>query len=129
MQEWFGIAALVIALIVAAYTFIATKTPVTAANVTTAINAVPSLATEVEKAATIVVQGIEQVRREGKLDNLPSYGELLNQVRGWLPVNIKPTNEQILAAINSAILIASLATNQINAAKAVVQEADPFKLP
>lgn len=123
-MEWISIAALVVAIIAIAYVFLSRQTPVTAANVTNAINAVPSLAAEVEKAATIVVQGIEQARREGKLDNVPAYGQLLNQVRSWLPVNIKPTNEQILSAINSAILLASLATNQINAAKATVADAD-----
>lgn len=123
-MEWISVAALIIAIIVGGYVFLSRQTPVTAANVTNAINAVPSLAVEVEKAATIVVQGIEQARRAGKLDNVPAYGELLNQVRSWLPVNIKPTNEQILSAINSAILLASLATNQINAAKATVADSD-----
>lgn len=121
-MEWINVIAIVLSIIAIAYVFISRQTPLTPANVTNAINAVPSLTAEVEKAATIVVQGIEQARREGKLDNVPAYGELLNQVRGWLPVNVKPTNEQILSAINSAILLASLATNQINAAKATVAD-------
>lgn len=123
MSEWFGIAALVIALIVAAYTFIATKTPVTPANVTTAINAVPSLAAELEKVATIVVQGNEQRKRKGELTNEQAYHDALNTVKGWFP-GIAIPNDKIIRAVNSAILVASLVTNQIEAAKTVVQESD-----
>lgn len=124
MEQWFGLIALVISAVVAVYLFVSRKTPVTATNVTTAVESVQPLADQVERAATIVVQAIEQARRKGKLDKMPEYSELLNRVRGWLPVNVEPTNDQVIDAINSAILVASALTNQINAAKATVQEAE-----
>lgn len=124
MEQWFGLIALVISVVVTVYLFVSRKTPVTATNVTTAVESVQPLADQVDKAATIVVQAIEQARRKGKLDKMPEYGELLNRVRGWLPVNVEPTNDQVIDAINSAILVASALTNQINAAKATVQEAE-----
>lgn len=129
MEQWFGLIALVISAVVVVFLFVTRKTPFTAAHVTTAVNSVQPLAAEVEKAATIVVQAIEQARRKGQLDKLPEYGELLNRVRGWLPVNVEPTNDQILDAINSAILVASALTNQINANKATVQEVADAKSP
>lgn len=124
MEQWFGLIALVISVVVTVYLFVSRKTPVTATNVTTAVESVQPLADQVDKAATIVVQAIEQARRKGKLDKMPEYGELLNRVRGWLPVNVEPTNDQVIDAINSAILVASALTNQINANKATVQEAE-----
>lgn len=124
-MEWIGIAALVIAIIAIVYAFIVSNKPLTAANVTTAINAVPSLATEVEKATTIVVNAYEQARRKNKLVIDPPLNEVMNKVRGWLPkwAKVEATNDQIIEAINSAILMASLVTNQINAAKMTVAEA------
>lgn len=126
MSEWLSIAALIISVVVGIYFFVNRKTPLTAANVTTAVNAVPSLATEVEKAATVVIQSYEQARRKGKLVNDPPLNRVMNQVRDWLPdwAKVAASNDQIVEAINSAILMASLVTNQINAAKATVQESD-----
>lgn len=130
-MDWLSIAALVVSLIVGLYLFVSRQTPLTAANVTTAINAVPSLATEVEKAATVVIQSYEQARRKGKLVNDPPLNKVMNQVRDWLPdwAKVKASNDQIVEAINSAILMASLVTNQINAAKTVVQESDAPPMP
>lgn len=130
-MEWISTIAIVLAIAAIAYSFVTRKTPLTAANVTTAINAVPSLAAEVNSAATLVVQSYEQARRKGKLVSDPPLNKVMNQVRGWLPkwAKVEASNEQIVEAINSAILMASLVTNQINAAKTVVQEADAPLLP
>lgn len=131
MTDWLSIAALGISVIVGIYLFINRQTPLTPANVTTAINAVPSLATEVEKAATVVVQSYEQARRKGKLQSDPPLNKVMNQVRDWLPdwAKVEASNDQIIEAINSAILMASLVTNQINAAKTVVQEGETPPVP
>lgn len=130
MSEWFGIAALIIAIVAVGYVFISRQTPLTAANVTTAVNAVPSLATEVEKAATVVIQSYEQARRKGKLVNDPPLNKVMNQVRDWLPdwAKVEASNDQIVEAINSAILMASLVTSQIAAAKETVAEAKVRKV-
>lgn len=122
-MDWISIAALTIAIAVAIYLFVSRQTPPTAANLTTAINAVPSLATELETVATTIVQANEQRKREGKLTNEQAYSDALNYVRGWFPVKVGITNEQIVAAINSAILIASVATAQIEQSKEIVQDA------
>lgn len=122
-----SIIAIVIAIGAVAYGFYASKRPITATTVATAIEALPSVVTEVEKAAGIVVNAYEQARRKGKLESDPSLNEVMNKVRGWLPDWAKTavTNEQIIDAINSGILLASATTNQINANKRVAATIPP----
>lgn len=127
MNDWLSIISLVVAIGAVAFAFVTRRQPVTAANVVAAVESVQPLAIEVDKAATIVVQSYEQARRKNKLENTPGLNEVMNRVRSWLPkeVRLNVTNEQIIEAINSAILIASAATAQIAANKAVVADANP----
>lgn len=126
MSEWISIAAIIIAIAAVGYSFYSKQTVVSGSNLSAAITAIPSLATEVDKAATIVVQSYEQARRKGQLENTPELNEVMNRVRGWLPEEIQDavTNDQVVEAINSAILIASAMTNQINANKATVADSE-----
>lgn len=121
MSDTIGIVAIVLAIAAIVYTFWQSKRPVTAANVLTAVQAVPSLATEVNAAAAIVVQSYEQARRKGQLESTPDLNEVMNKVRGWLPqwAKVDITNTQIIDAINSAILMASAVSAQIKADKVV----------
>lgn len=121
-MEWIGIAALVAAIVFAISAFFYSRQALTAANVTALINGVPAVATEVDKAATIVVNAYEQARRKGKLEYTPDLATVTKRVRSWLPewVTDAVTDEQIVDAINSAILLASEKTNAINAAKATI---------
>lgn len=124
MEQWISIVAIVIALGAIAFVFVQSGTPYTAVGIKESLERVQPLAMEVEKAATIVVQSYEQARRKGKLESTPGLNEVMNRVRGWLPKEVKlnVTNDQIVEAINSAILIASAATAQINANKVIAKD-------
>lgn len=115
-----------VAIVAVIYAVVASKRPLTVKGVSDAVNMVPRIATEISAAATTVVQGIEQVKREGELTNEQAYDMALDQMREWVklvvPVEIKIGNDQIISAINSAILVASALTNQIIESKKVVAE-------
>lgn len=125
-QNWISILALVIAIIAVGFGLTRGKLPLTVEGVNTAIKVVPGIASEINAAANVVVLGIEQIRREGNLSNEDAYNMALNQMRDWVrlvvPGEIKITNEQIISAINSAILVASALTHQIEESKTVVAE-------
>lgn len=118
-----SILALIAAIGAIAYAFWQSKKPVTAANVLTAVQSVPSLATELSTVATMFVQANEQRKKEGNITNQQAYQDALNKVRGWFPVEIGLSNDQIIGAVQSAILVASAMTAQTKADKVVAATA------
>lgn len=132
MNEWLPIVSLIVAIGVAVFVFVTRGEPVTSYNLQTAVDSVRPIASELASVATTVVQGIEQVKREpgSQLTNEQAYHDALNAVRGWLSAidpdyKLSITNEQIIMAINSAILVASSLTHAIAESKAVVADANP----
>lgn len=123
MEQWISIAALVVAVVVGIFVFVQRDTPFTATAVGEAIQRVQPTAIELETVANIIVGANEQRKREGELTNEQAYHDALNTMRGWWGRDVPFTNDQILRAINSAILIASAATAQINMSKSVVDDA------
>jgi len=89
--------------------------------VATLEGAVP-LSEELLKVATIAVQSAEQLKREGKIDsNDVAFNYALDFVKDWFPNAHDVSNEKIIAAINSAVLVASYLSNQIEASKSEVE--------
>lgn len=129
MNDWLSIAALAVSIAVGIFLFVSRKQPVTPANIANAINAVPSLATELNAVATMFVQANEQRKKEGNITNEQAYQDALNKVRGWFPVEIGLSNDQIIGAVQSAILVASAVTAQTKADKAVAATQPPETPP
>ncbi len=122
-MAWVPIIALVLAIIAVVAVFMGRREEPTPVNIGSALDKIRPLASELETVAMTIVQANEQRKREGKLTNSEAYESALNYVRGWFPVSVGITNDQIIAAINSAILIASAATAQIEASKATTRGA------
>lgn len=107
---------------------------------TTAAAAYPDLAARVESATQIVVNAIEQGRREIAAGNGQQIyttsdqmaNEVIDFVKEFVPQARGTSNESITKFIKSAVLVASTMTNAIAASKATVAEAtaanviDPF---
>lgn len=92
--------------------------------VATVENQIP-FATELAEVAQIVVNEIEQAVREGVvLSNEEKFNRALDLVKKWNPQFAEIENRKIIAAIKSAVLVASSITNQINAAKTQVAEGE-----
>lgn len=83
------------------------------------------LAKEIIDVAQTAVNSIEQLRRQpgSTITNSEAFARATNTVRKWFPSTEEVTDEQIITAVNSAILVASTFTHQIRADKAVVAEA------
>lgn len=117
---------LAVAIVAVVYAFVVGRQKVTVKNVSAAVDVVPRIASEIAAVATTVVQGIEQVKREGNISNEQAYSLALDQMRDWIkvivPTDIKISNEQIISAVKSAILVASALTHQIEAAKEIAEE-------
>lgn len=130
MSEWLPIISLVVAILAVIFAFVRGGTVVTPQSVLTAVDSVRPLASELAAVATIVVQANEQRKRNGQLTNEQAYHDALNAVRGWVSgidprFKVSITNDQIIMAINSAVLVASSLTHAIEESKAVVAEAAP----
>lgn len=89
-------------------------------DVSEALMSISPLAGELQSIATVVVQANEQRIREGRLTKEAAYSDAIDKVRAWLPVEIDATDDMIIDAINSAILVASALTNQIAWGKQIV---------
>lgn len=125
MLENLSLVALGIAVGLVVYRFLVTKTPVTLENITTAVETVEPLADRLEKTVQVVVNSIEQERREpGNYNKTPdemTY-EVLNFVKEFVPQARSVSNESITKFIKSAVLIASNMAHQIESSKATVRE-------
>lgn len=82
-------------------------------------------ANELSEVAQIVVNEIEQGVREGVvLSNEEKFNHALDLVKGWSPEFAELDNKKVIAAIKSAVLVASALTHQINAAKVQTLEGE-----
>lgn len=98
--------------------------------VNTLEQAVP-LSKEIIDVAQTAVNEIEQIRRQPgvQMTNNEAFARATDTVRRWFPAVEEVTDEQIITAVNSAILVASHLTNQLKAAKAEVVEAEMKGVP
>lgn len=129
-MDYLAIGAFVVAVLALGYSFYQSKRPVNVENLTELVQATPATAAELQAVAEIFVYGNEQRIREGKLTKSEAYDNALNSIRRWasnLNVEVPFSNDQILGAVNMAILGASAITAQINQSKAIV--ADPALPP
>lgn len=66
------------------------------------------IATQVAEVAQIAVNSVEQIRREGKLQNNDAaFNHALNLVKKWIPDEWEVDNEDIINTINAAVLVSS----------------------
>lgn len=66
------------------------------------------VALELMEIAQIAVNATEQLKREGKIEeNDVAFSHALDLVKKWLPNSFRVDNEDIIAAINAAVLVAS----------------------
>lgn len=92
--------------------------------VATIENQIP-FATELTEVAQIVVNEIEQSAREGHfISNDEKFNRALDLVKKWRPEFAKIDNAKVIAAIKSAVLVASALTHQIDAAKTQTLDAN-----
>lgn len=71
------------------------------------------VALELKEIAELAVGSVEQLRREGKIqDNDVAFNRALDLVKKWIPAEMHVDNEDILAAINAAVLVASALSRQ-----------------
>lgn len=93
---------------------------VTPSAVLSAIEMVQPVALELQAAAQMVVNDIEQIRRDPNsgIPNDVAFERAFNNLHRWYPDLMQGvTKEQAIAAINGAILVASQISNSIRAAK------------
>lgn len=97
----------VVTLIVMAFLLWRRSEPITLEGViTTAEEAVP-LARILTEVATTGVQAAEQLAATGKILRSDRLTYALNYIKGWSPALSGLENEKILAAIESAVLVAN----------------------
>lgn len=71
------------------------------------------IAQQVQEIAQIAVNSVEQLRRERKITNNDvAFNRALDLTKKWLPKEWQVDNEDIIASINSAILVASALSKQ-----------------
>lgn len=132
-MEWLdiGLVALGVAVGMTVYHFVIAKKPVTLENVTDAATKFPDLVDRVESSVQIVVNAIEQGRREiaagngAQIYTTPDEmaNEVIDFVKEMVPQAEGISNESITKFIKGAVLVASTMTNAIAASKATVAEA------
>lgn len=71
------------------------------------------IAIELKEIAQVAVSSVEQLRREGKIqDNDAAFNRALDLTKKWIPDEWEISNEDIVAAINAAVLVASALSRQ-----------------
>lgn len=76
-------------------------------------NAQPD-AVKLMEIAQIAVNAVEQLRREHKItSNDVAFNYALSYIKKWIPDGWEIDNEDIIAAINAAVLVASFMSDQI----------------
>lgn len=71
------------------------------------------VAAQLMEIAQAAVNAVEQLRREGKIsDNDIAFNHALDLVKKWVPDEWEIDNEDIISAINAAILVASALSRQ-----------------
>lgn len=104
----------IIAVLIAAFAVWRSGRPVTLQGVTTELAAAQPLAQELANVATIAVQSAEQLKRTGEIkSNDAAFNYALDFVKKWIPASSGIDNKDIIAAINSAVLVASYLADQI----------------
>lgn len=85
------------------------------------------IAQELATVAKIAVESAEQMKRDGTLrTNDAALNYAIDYVQKWFPATETITNEQIIGAINAAVLTASAISAQITAAKQSVAPPQPI---
>jgi hypothetical protein len=88
-------------------------TPVVVAN--TVRESVP-VAKELMEIVQIGVNSAEQLKREGKiLTNDVAFNHVLDYIKRWVPDEWEVSNEDIITAINAAVLVASATRREAGA--------------
>lgn len=91
---------------------------ITIANVATELKEAQPLAQELIAVATVGVQAAEQLKNTGKLaDNKAAFNYALNFVKKWIPAASGVDNEDIITAIESAVLVANFMSDQLKQAR------------
>lgn len=99
-----------------------------AGGVVTELKAAQPLAQELMTVATIAVQAAEQLKNTGKLpDNNAAFEYAVSFIKKWIPAAEGIDNEDIKAAIESAVLVASALTEQIKNLKPVSSEVNVWQ--
>lgn len=143
-MEWLdiGLVGVGIAVGITVYHFVIARKPVTLETLTAAAVAFPDKVERVQSAVQIVVNAIEQGRREIAAGNGEQIyttpdemaNEVIDFVKEVVPQAQGISSKSITSFIKSAVLVASTMTNAIAASKATVKEAeasgivDPIKL-
>lgn len=66
------------------------------------------IAVELMEVAQVAVNATEQLKREGKIQsNDVAFNHAIDLVKKWIPDEWEVDNEDVIAAINSAVLVAS----------------------
>lgn len=126
-----GLVAVGIAVGLIIYRFFLAGKPATLGSVTAVAAEFPDLAKRVESSVQIIVNALEQGRREIAAGNGTQIyttpdemaNEVIDFVKEFVPQARDISNESITKFIKSAVLVASTMTNAIAASKATVAEA------
>lgn len=71
------------------------------------------VAKQLQEIAQLAVNSVEQLRRERKItDNNIAFRTAIERTKKWLPAEWQVDNEDIVAAVNGAILVASALSRQ-----------------
>lgn len=130
-QNW-QVVLILITLVVSVYALYKASQSGQAVNLGSVVSTIEGsvpLAKEIIDVAQTAVNSIEQMRRQpgNTMSNNEAFSRATATVRKWFPATEDVSDEQIITAINSAVLVASTMTNQIQAAKAVVIDAEVNK--
>lgn len=82
------------------------------------VKAAQPVAVELMEVAQIAVNAVEELRRQGKIQsNDEAFNYALNYMKKWIPDEWEVDNEDIIATINAAVLVASAIREQIDSGK------------
>lgn len=114
LQTYLIIITVVVAIVAIVRSYMVTHTvDLTPSTLVETIKEAQPVAKELMEVAQIAVNATEQLKREGKIaSNDQAFNHALDLVKKWIPDQWEVDNEDIIAAINSAVLVASALSKQ-----------------
>lgn len=85
---------------------------ITLSNVAETLHEVQPTVADVKEVVQIAVDSAEQLKREGKITNEQAFNHALDLAKKWIPKEWQVDNEDIINAINAAVLVASALSKQ-----------------
>lgn len=99
----------------AAFTVYRRTGTLTPQDIVKAVKDVQPTAVKVYEVVQIGVNTAEQLKREKKITNEEAFRYALDYAKTWIPASWQVSNDDIIAAINAAVLVSSALSKQAGA--------------